>query len=297
MRTKVRRVAAVCVSAFLAVSGFAAPAPGAPDAASPSGPIPVVVEKDLADAYRVLVRRGPPSAVVEFLGLRRDLVELVLLAQAFEKAGLLGRLVFEDANSDRGSRLVASGQAFMHGAFLWLDDLGALEGKVSDGIAMLPSGSNVWGVYGPEDNPRLRSAARAEDLRGLVALTDPSWTRDVRVLERLGAVIEPVKVWDNLKRMLAAGRADFTLLPFAPGDMVLEWYGTRIAPVRGLKVLVPGERGFATSLAFPDADRIRPPLEAALRAMAADGAVTRAFRRAGFIDDPRVEGWTAIAVD
>lgn len=261
--------------------------------ATPAAELRIAVHQGVLDQYIHLLGHQRPDRIQHYGRLKRDLLELLLLMQAMQRIDLDRdvKLVAVDAYARQLTQL-KKGNVFAIGSLLWRDELSRVKSDLFITMPLLNTGDTVWGVYGLASNPKLAAVHKTADLSGLRALTNTSWPRDVHVLQQLGAQIEDVKQWESLKKMLVAGRADFTLLPFAPTpDMTLQWDGVPIVPVSGIKIGIPGERVYALSRHDTAAASTHIKLNRAIRQMIQSGQIRRAFREAGYIDDPRIRRW------
>jgi len=124
---------------------------------------------------------------------------------------------------------------------------------------------------------------------GLLALATCSASAAPPVL----AAAEPSSL-ESIYKMIGAERADFTLWSFnsQPGfEITVE--SVTLAPLPGIKVTMHGDRRFAVSKAYPDAQAILNALNKGLEILRSNGTIARAWRESAYINK-RTESWTAL---
>jgi hypothetical protein len=242
---------------------------------------------DIKNDY-LLFMAGRQPADIDYYGgphARRDVAELVLLQQALDLGGFKQRIVFiEEENYFRSIRNTVEGKTLTMGGTIWLQDLDEVKEKVFISQALVRDGEFIVGLYtSPRNRKALASKALAE-LTPLRVVSSRQWKPDLRALESLGFQhIMYTPNWVNMVRMINAGRVDLTLAPFGLQDnMHISVEGIDLAPVPGIKIMIPGSRHWPVSRKHPLGQEFYTALEKGLQQLRAQGRIERAYRECGF---------------
>lgn len=251
----------------------------------------------LADYHQFLQGRQPMSVrTYDGVYARRDVVELVLIQKALWKGGYRHAVKMVEASSyARILRELEQGRATLAGTSVWVQDIQRSHGLLLASPSLIREGEMMAGLYVAPDNAQASRANTLDRLRRLRAVSNRDWISDWQTLTRLGFVdIENVPLWDSMVRMVASQRVDVLLAPFQsrPG-LVLEHEGSRLVPIAGVKVRLPGARAVAVSHVHPEGAAVFLALRKGLTLLRAQGEITRAYREAGFFQ-PQTANWTIL---
>jgi ABC-type amino acid transport substrate-binding protein len=257
----------------------------------------VVVEDVLLDMREFLADRDALD-VTRFDGphARRDVMEAVLVQQILHAGGWTnGVAYFPVLSYERSLHALSTGTADLSASSLWLVDIEARGETVAASAPVLLDGEFVAGFYTLPDNTRALAATNRVALRSLRAVSNKSWIPDWQALERLAPrELNHAPRWENMPRMLQAGRADFLLAPLQPTqDFSMTVGGVRLVPIPGIKIALSGTRHYGLSRQSPEADALRAALDLGLQRFRKEGRLRRAYEECGFLD-PRAAGWTRI---
>jgi hypothetical protein len=220
-------------------------------------------------------------------------IEAVLTCQALKLGGYEGeyKLVLAP-NNTRARMMAAEGEVAMPTESVWSDSID--DTKFHATIPVLADGEVVFGMFVRADKLKSYSVKNLSDLKKLRPVTQRNWVRDWAVLTGLG--FTPVEAFslESIYKMIGAERADFTLWSFnsLPGfEITVD--SVTLAPLPGIKVFIHGDRRFAISRAFPNAQAIFVALNKGLEILRANGTIARAWRESAYINK-RTESWTAL---
>jgi hypothetical protein len=253
---------------------------------------------DIKNDY-LLFMAGRKPADVDYYGgphARRDVAELVLLQQALDLGGFNQRIVFiEEENYFRSIRNAVEGKTLTMSGTIWLQDLEAVKEKIFISQALVRDGEFVVGVYTSPRNRKALASKTLAELTQLRVVSSRQWKPDLRALESLGFQhIMYTPNWVNMVRMINAGRVDLTLAPFGlQENMHIAVEGIDLAPVPGIKIMIPGSRHWPVSRKHPLGQEFYAALEKGLQQLRAKGTIERAYRECGFFHSA-VTDWTLL---
>lgn len=247
----------------------------------------VVVTPDVLADYQRLLDGRSPLALTRFQGpgARRDVVEVVLLQQALARGGERGNVELLTAPTYRRLlALIADGHADVSGSSVWGSDIDANAARLQASSALVADGQFLAGFYRSPATGHLDERIRNGQWRGLTAVSSKAWTPDWLALQRLGLDhVYDAAEWPVMVRMVGARRADFLLAPLpGAGSPDIRLDGTRLVPVSGACLVLPGSRHFAIGR-HATGNSLRQALERGLELLRSQGVVRRAYLEAGFL--------------
>ena len=256
---------------------------------------PVVVPQDVIDDYHRFMGSRGPAEVKRYDGsrARRDVIELVLIQQAIARIDADIELKLEPLRSYRAILDdLADGRYMMAGTSVWLADIEADVVAFYITEPVIREGQFEAGFYTHVRNRKALAAKSLEELQQLKAVTNRDWRPDWKTLHALQiSEVRDLRSLESIVRLLATGRADFTLASFNTSKgMRIEMDGCVLVPIPHLKTALSGERVFAVSRSHPEAGAFFEILQAGLAELTAAGTVERAYRECGFIN-PQVKDW------
>ena len=247
------------------------------------GALPVGVPSDVLRDYQAWLGERDPYALTDFSGpgARRDVVELALFQQAFDRG--CDRRDVTWVQLDSYQRILASllaGDILATGTTIWSEPFD--EGLVALSPPTIPDGQFTALFYTAKG--RQQRLRKTEDLTRLTVVSSTQWERDWQALGRV-----PVKErldansWATMVRWVASGRADALLAPSNnSAGSVIEVDGAVLAPMPGLRMPIPGSRHFAFHIHRFAGARAGACFARGLYQMIEAGVVERAYRDAGF---------------
>ena len=223
----------------------------------------------------------------------RPVVEAILTCQALKLGGYDGEFKLNEApNYARALLMAAEGEVSMPAESLGNEDFD--EKKFYYTKPLLLDGDIRVGLYVMADKLKTYNVKTVEDLRKLKGTTSRNWIKDWTVLKTMGVPIVEASTWPSMLKMVAADRAQFTMMQFNPSpDFVAELEGFKFAPLPGVKVTLHGERSMAVSKAAPNALEVFNALNKGIELLRAKGTIARAWRESGYIDK-RTDSWVSL---
>lgn len=227
---------------------------------------------------------------------RRDVVETILAFQALREGGLENSITLHgESNYRRVLRMVANGNVLLSGPLLWKEDIEQLRGELYMSEPLVKDGEFVAGLYSHPSNKKALSLSTLSDFHKLKATSSRHWRNDWRVLTALQPLsLYDAVEWEQMVRMVAAGRADITLAPFQPTeDMSLILDDMTLVPIPNVKVYFPGSRHWIVSRRHAYGKPVFQALTRGLAIFRQEGRIRRAYRESGFFNS-RVENWRVL---
>lgn len=254
-----------------------------------------LVPQDVIDDYRAMLGDQSPLDVVSYAGpgARRDVIEMILLQQALACGGWSGEIEWLPARLYDGILDdVANGYFVGAGTSVWLSDLDERNEDYLFTVPLIREGEFIAGLYAVAGNKKVRTTRSEEALRSLSVVSNRHWSRDWLALEACGfSEIRDVSSWPTIVHALEAGMADITLAPFNRNkNMGIEYEHIQLVPIRGWKVVLPGERVFVLSAKSDQARSMFPALQRGLTAMREEGVIERAYTECGFFNQTAPNG-------
>ncbi|WP_158224652.1 transporter substrate-binding domain-containing protein [Agaribacterium haliotis] len=179
--------------------------------------------------------------------LVRPPVDLLLICLGLQQSGVQARIeLVESPSYQRSLRMLKNGKADLMGESVWNADVDETLFAVSQPV--LKFGDFEKGIYTLEDHSLQQSWSEHSQLSDYTGITLKSWHQDWRIINELSPKVNSTARYDSLLKMLAAGRSDFTLHEFPRGtDLIVDAHGVRLAPLPGIKVVIPDERVLVAS--------------------------------------------------
>lgn len=226
---------------------------------------------------------------------RRDVIDGVLFVQALRLGGIEQEIEFISFGTyKRMLHAIAKGQVVAGAQTNWGRDT-LNKAQFYNTQPLVQEGEFVVGLYTSASNKKALSAQSLADLKTLSAVSSKQWRNDWQRLQKLG--VKPlynVPIWDQMVKMVASERADFTLAPFqANRDFQLFFDNVILVPIPNIKLALPGTRHWTVSQQHPDSIRVFNALEKGLQQLRADGRIKRAYTESGFFTTA-VNDWNLI---
>jgi ABC-type amino acid transport substrate-binding protein len=246
----------------------------------------VAVPGDVADDLARFLYGRDVATLQDFSGpfARRDVMELAYLLREMRR--ILPALTVQIVRIDSYARLLIeleAGRVDVLGTTAWKGDLAQLGTAITLSPALLTSGESVAGFYTAPDNHAALALQAPKQLKKLTVVSNSAWTTDWSTLNQLGMKrVLDVKTWNQMVQMVAHGRADLLLAPFATTpNLELVHQGITLVPIKGVAVALLGSRHLAvahTDVGLQIEREVFPVLEAQVR----NGDLRRAYTECGF---------------
>ena len=218
----------------------------------------------------------------------------------FRKAVLLGGIdaVFDDLivpNSARARASVHNGSALASGNAQWHIYYPALSDHVLESDVVVAPGVYEKGLYVTQGKQKRFNIKSRGDLAKLSAVTNSNWDVDWATLSGLNlAALYSVPTRASQFKMVAAGRADFTLQDFSGlPDLSIEEQGVRLYPIPGVKISLVGSRHFFINKDSPHSRAVFEALQKGLKILKQRGEIDRALLESG-ITNQAVANWVRL---
>lgn len=232
----------------------------------------------------------------EEVQLDRGLVELILMCEALLEAGFNADIrVISAPNYARALRMVDIGQVDTLAESVWSQD--SIRESTYVSAELIRYGEFEKGVYVKHGHALLASDPDHLDLSSYRGITFKSWFFDWKIMGLLTPEPIPIVQLSSLFKMLAADRADFTLLEFpAKNTFDIIQDGLLLKPILGVKVLIPDSRRFIVSKKTLDGKTIFKALELGLVKLREKNRIRETYIKFGFINK-RTEHWRILNDD
>lgn len=255
----------------------------------------IVIERSGYKSYVAFLKGRDPLTITEFSGSNtpRSVIELILLQQALHLGGYDKPLKFEFApNYARILRHVAQGTYALSGNTAWKHDLENDAKSYYISQEIIKSGMFEAGLYTTFDKA---NQLTEEDLPNLTAVSSRFWIADWRALSQLPLkALYDVPSWSSMLDMVLSNRIDFLLQPFnGSEDLTVVTKGTRLAPIKNIKLILVGTRHFYVSKNHPEGEAIYKALEKGLTQLKQQNRIEKAFKQSGFINE-KVADWKTL---
>lgn len=226
---------------------------------------------------------------------RRDVIDGVLFVQALRLGGITDKVEFAAIGTyKRILHSIASGQVVSGAQTNWGQDT-LNQSSLLNTQPLVREGEFVVGIYTSPDNAKALKAKSVEDIQQLSAVSNKHWRNDWKYLKQLD--IKPLYnaiYWEQMVKMVASQRADFTLAPFQPSHNFQLYFDRLVlVPIPNLKVALPGTRHWSVSRKHPDGIRVHQALEKGLQVLRSEGRITRAYTESGFFT-AEVASWSQL---
>ncbi|WP_159084244.1 hypothetical protein [Saccharobesus litoralis] len=195
--------------------------------------------------------------------LDRSFFELIIVCNAFATQQVQLNLEFVPTPSYlRGVRMVEQGTVDTHSASIWYSDINQSQLYASEEV--LRTGEFEKGIYVHESHPLLILPPDKINLSHYTALSVKAWRHDWAVSQSIAQSVADTGHMPAIFEMLAAKRADFTLLEFSNHTSM-----DRVQNDIRLKILT------------------------GLKQLRAKGLIYPVYVKAGFIN-PKVKHWRVV---
>ena len=236
-----------------------------------------------------------PEKIQHILGAEssvRFIADMVILTQAFEKAGYDYEIEFVIApNERRAVRMLVDGVAVMVGSDLFLNDYPE---SIFISEAIIKEGELFKGVFGLSSNKALMSAKSIKDLQQLTAVSLPNWKTDWSTLTKLQVKdLIPVNTYRAMVHVITFRNVDFGLIeiPRLPNPINTWTYkGGALSIVPGIKLQMPGSRHFAVSKTHPLGSQVFKALEEGLLILREENKIQSLMEDVG-VHNKKTYGW------
>ena len=236
-----------------------------------------------------------PEKIQHILGAEssvRFIADMVILTQAFEKAGYDFEIEFVIApNEIRAVRMLVSGDAVMVGSDLFLNDYPE---SVFISEAIIKEGELFKGVFGLASNKALMSAKSIKDLQQLTAVSLPNWKTDWSTLTKLQVKdLVPVNTYQAMIHVIAFRNVDFGLIEIprltSPTNTWV-YRGVSLSIVPDIKLRLSGSRHFAVSKTHPLGSQVFKALEEGLLILREENKIQSLMEDVG-VHNKKTYGW------
>jgi len=248
------------------------------------------------DSYNKWTATTPVQQITNFNNpnANRGTVELVLICQALNAAGLNYNLTVKPyPNYARALMEAEQGKVHISAEVLWDVDINVAKLYKTD--AVIRDGEYEKGVYTRADNTPVLGTRNLDQLRQFSAIMPKTWKVDWGTLETMQiSNLQSAARKDQIFKMIANKRADFTLLEFSQADdMSNELDGIKLVPVPNIKVGLKGSRHFVVSRKAPNSEMIFTALNKGIGILRSRGVIRRAYTQSGFFNS-KVSSWQKI---
>ena len=231
-------------------------------------------------------------------GNYRDLTDYFLLRRALTAGG--SQLPVEvkpwpDVSYDRLVLRLRAGQATVFSNGIWREDFSGEDDQLKVTSPLMAFGELEAGLFMSPDNPKLHTTKTLADVHKLTAVSSKQWRPDWNALEQLGleGIYDNVH-WESMVKMVRSKRVDFMLSGFSRlPDLSYQALGITLVPVPGVKVKLPGSRGWVVSMVNTQGPAAYKAIEKGLKILHEQGVIVRAYRGAGAIND-QVADWKVL---
>ena len=210
-------------------------------------------------------------------GVRRDVVEVALFAQALKQGCDVDEIEWVSVDSyPRTLYMLRQGSVDAAATTLWRSDIQANGLQVSP--AAIEDGQFVAALY--SSSSRYVEISQPEQLSALRAVSSPHWSKDWDVLQRMPfAEVLAVNDWATMVRWVASGKADVLLAPMVASDPP-EWRSgdIKLVPLTGVRVALAGSRHFS----FAPGQALSGCFSEGLSTLKQRGVIQAAYEQSGF---------------
>ncbi|NIY75389.1 hypothetical protein HED22_07015 [Thalassospira sp. HF15] len=238
-------------------------------------------QRDSRPDCRLCLKGSPGNA---------SLVNYSILQKALKTGGLQAIVkAVPSPNSERSRKMIIDGIADIKSD--WGFNIDPAQ-NVLKSAPIMRNGEFQKGVYVSQETLHARAETPISDVHQMRAVSIRTWRLDWEVLQSLrpkSLISAPTTL--QMSALINAGRADFTLLEFSSEpDMARKYFGIRLYPLHGVKVVLPGSQHFMVSRHLPDAEKIVAALDTGLKALHRSGFIHQCLVNSGIINE-RVKDW------
>ncbi|QEY16996.1 MULTISPECIES: hypothetical protein [unclassified Cellvibrio] len=221
------------------------------------------------------------------------LTEFLILCEAIKLGGLEPKIEFKAFPVYVRLLRELDGSSIAALAFGgWRRDLDISRFYISPPI--IPPNTFTKGFFVKPENQHALMANSREQLASLTAVTSAGWKVDVESISCVGSKMISARTYVNMFRMVGAGRADYLITTFPAGDdLNVDFYGVKLRPIHGVKIVFKDSLHFAVSKSHPDGAKIFAALELGMQQLIADGTIDYVLAKLGIINH-NVTSWKDI---
>lgn len=259
--------------------------------------LPVGVYEEHYETFQQAIVAGKcPSARNYPIEGNQVLAELLLFCEAVALGGLDVDIELKPFPAyTRLLRQLDSPSLAALGFGVWRRDLDEKHFYVSSPI--IASGKFVKGVYVLPSNKQALGARSRDEVKQLIALTNPSWRVDEEAINCIGSKTKNARTYLNMFPMIAAKRADYLLTTFPAGqNLSITFYDVTLKPIAGVKVVLKDSLHFAINKNYDGGKKVYAALEAGLKVLNDNGTLKQIYERLG-LSNPLVDTWKNIGCE
>lgn len=250
-------------------------------------PLEILVPEDVIEDYHRFLGTRDLLKIEDYSGpyARRDVVELVLVQQALSLGGNERPVKWVPCRQYKTALSeLRRGHHVLNGTSVWRRDVLRYSDFLYSSYGLLREREFVVGFYAASTNRRALGAKSLADLRKLTAASNRHWKPDWQTLKAFRVdSIQDVRSWETIVRLLASGRADFTLAPFnASEGMKIEHGECTLLPIPNLKTSLAGKRVWMVSKVHPEGAVIFDQLQTGIAKLREQGRIIGAYTDCGF---------------
>ncbi|MDO6719380.1 hypothetical protein Q4575_08215 [Psychrosphaera sp. 1_MG-2023] len=224
----------------------------------------------------------------------RGAIELVIICKALHLGGLDVRLDFYPSPNYTRS-LVLANQRKVHipGETIWKDEIDESIFYVSKPV--IDVGEMKKGIFTLGNHPMLDVVKTKQDLQKYVGISPNKWTHDWQVISKLTPQLLNAPSSTAVHKMIAKGRADFTLGEFN-SDMKIGLENVVLVPIPNMYVSLAQSRHFIVRKDVRNSKLIFLALEKGLSILKENKFINKAYTASGFTP-AEIANWQDISVD
>jgi hypothetical protein len=245
-----------------------------------------------------LAKGRPAIEIDNFVGpnSQREVVDFVMVQRAIALGGMDLEFEIRHGNFDaRNLKLLASGSLLVSFDSIWLAQAQLLADKVYISKAVVKKGDFWAGVYTAPTNTSALKIKTLSDLRRHSAVSSKIWRTDWQTW----SAIKPAKLvhesnWFSMAKLVSNRWIDVMLVTFPKEPpFVHQDDNFHLVAVEGVKVILDDSRHYCVSRQHPLGAQTFAALERGLEILQQQGAIERAYRQSGFINDA-VKDWKVL---
>lgn len=223
----------------------------------------------------------------------RGAIELIIICKAFHLGGLDIILDFYPSpNYSRSLVLANQGKIHIPGETIWKDEIDESLFYVTK--ALIEIGEMKKGLFTLGEHPMLTQVKTKQDLEKYVGIAPDKWTHDWQVISRLTPQLLNAPSSVAVHKMIAKGRADFTLGEFNT-DMKIRLENVVLVPIPNMYVSLQQSRHFIIRKDVRHSKLIFEALEKGLALLKKQNFISQAYAASGFIPAD-IRNWKDISL-
>lgn len=211
----------------------------------------------------------------------RGSVDLILLCEALTLGGLDVHVELITTSGYRRALMkTQAGTTDVCAESVWEEDSDFEHTLLSGPV--IKRGDFKKGIFTIPGHPLQQTSAAKIDLRDYTGITLRNWHLDWELIQRLTTKVMNAGPQYTLYRMMAAGRADFTIMELSSSNLEGFTYdGITIVPVEGVYVVFDTSRHFLISAKSPHARTLLTAIDKGLAKLHAADKVMPSYEAAG----------------